>query len=233
MSQHPGAVTNLEKLRGHMNSLAYNGKSFSQRESDGYVNLGQLCATHGKKQADWGRLKSSNAYLEALSGFTGIPTTDLMTVQNGNATWGHPLVAIEVARWISPAFGVWLDVALLRQSSGLMDIFGASFKTKEQQDNSGFIYLAQASQTQWCKIGMSKQPYKRMQSLQTGNPLEIILIHRIYTFDAIALEKSLHEYFDAYRVRGEWFDLPIECIQEFPIVANQLDAVIEQVCLPQ
>lgn len=100
-------------------------------------------------------------------------------------------------------------------------------------DNSGFIYLAQASQTQWCKIGMSKQPYKRMQSLQTGSPLEIILIHRIYTFDAIALEKSLHEYFDAYRVRGEWFDLPAECIQEFPIIANQLDAAIEQVCLPQ
>ncbi|MFM6021970.1 MAG: GIY-YIG nuclease family protein [Dolichospermum sp.] len=55
----------------------------------------------------------------------------------------------------------------------------------------------------------------------------------MYTLDAIALEKSLHEYFDAYRVRGEWFDLPTECIQEFPIVANQLDAVMEQVCLPQ
>lgn len=117
--------------------------------------------------------------------------------------------------------------------SDLMDIFGDSFNTKGRRDNSGFIYLAQASQTQWCKIGMSKQPYKRMQSLQTGSPLEIILIHRIYTFDAIALEKSLHEYFDAYRVRGEWFDLPAECIQEFPIIANQLDAAIEQVCLPQ
>lgn len=100
-------------------------------------------------------------------------------------------------------------------------------------DNSGFIYLAQAYKTQWCKIGMSKQPYKRMQSLQTGSPLEITLIHRIYTFDAIALEKALHEYFDAYRIRGEWFDLPAECIQKFPIVANKLDAAIEQVCLPQ
>lgn len=92
-----------------MNSLVYNGKSFSQRESDGYINLGQLCATHGKKQNDWGRLKSSNAYLEALSGAAGIPVADLITVQNGNATWGHPLVAIEVARWISPAFGVWCN----------------------------------------------------------------------------------------------------------------------------
>jgi hypothetical protein len=29
----------------------------------------------------------------------------------GNAgTWGHPLVAIEVARWISPQFGVWCNL---------------------------------------------------------------------------------------------------------------------------
>ena len=92
-----------------MNNLSYKGKSFNQRESDGYVNLGQLCATHGKKQNDWGRLKSSNVYLEALSEETGIPVTDLIIVQHGNATWGHPLVAIEVARWINPKFGVWCN----------------------------------------------------------------------------------------------------------------------------
>ena len=90
-----------------MINLSYKGKSFSQRENDGYVNLGQLCATHGKKQNDWKRLKSSNAYLEALSKKTGIPTTDLIIVQHDNATWGHPLVAIDVACWINPKFGVW------------------------------------------------------------------------------------------------------------------------------
>ena len=100
-------------------------------------------------------------------------------------------------------------------------------------NNSGFVYLAQASQTRWCKIGMSKQPYKRMQSLQTGSPLEIILLHRIYTFDMVALEKALHDYYAAYSLRGEWFDLPAECIREFPAIANQLDTAIEQVCLPQ
>lgn len=100
-------------------------------------------------------------------------------------------------------------------------------------NNSGFVYLAQASQTQWCKIGMSKQPYKRMSSLQTGTPLEITLIHRVFTFDMVALEKSLHDYYAAYSLRGEWFDLPVECIREFPAIANQLDTAIEQICLPQ
>ena len=119
---------------------------------------------------------------------------------------------------------------MARPADNLMDVFLSS--NKGHKDCSGFIYLAQASQTQWCKIGMSKQPYKRMQTLQVGSPLEIILLHRIYTFDAIKLEKALHEYYDAYRLRGEWFDLPLECIKEFPAVANQIDAEIEQDCLP-
>lgn len=90
-----------------MSNLSYKGKSFNQRENDGYVNLDQLCATHGKKQNDWRRLKLSNAYLETLSRKTGIPATDLIIVQHDNATWGHPLVAIDIAYWINPKFGIW------------------------------------------------------------------------------------------------------------------------------
>ena len=118
-----------------------------------------------------------------------------------------------------------------KTANSIFDIGNGNWGCK--RDNSGFIYLAQASQTQWCKIGMSKQPYKRMSSLQTGSPLEIILIHRIFTFDMVALEKSLHDYYAAYSLRGEWFDLPAECIREFPAIANELDSTLEQVCLPQ
>ncbi len=103
-----------------MNSLVYNGKSFNQRESDGYVNLGQLCATHGKRFSNWYRLNSSAEYLYALAETLTQKDTQIITPENlviadvdaigGNAgTWGHPLVAIEVARWISPGFGVWCN----------------------------------------------------------------------------------------------------------------------------
>ncbi len=66
-----------------MTILTYQGKAFNQREVDGYVNLGQLCATHGKKLNDWNRLKSSKAYLEALSEDTGIPVSSLIVLQRG------------------------------------------------------------------------------------------------------------------------------------------------------
>lgn len=221
-----------------MINLSYKGKSFSQRENDGYVNLGQLCATHGKKFSNWIRLNSAEEYLSALAETLtqqnepitqqNLIIADVNTIGGNSGTWGHPLVAIEVARWISPKFGVWLDVAM--NSAGFLSKFSHQ---KNQKDDSGFVYLAIASQTRWCKIGMSKQPYKRMSSLQTGSPLEITLIHRIFTFDMVALEKALHDYYAAYSLRGEWFDLPAECIREFPAIANQLDTAIEQICLPQ
>lgn len=35
--------------------------------------------------------------------------SDVDAIGGSAGTWGHPLVAIEVARWISPAFGVWCN----------------------------------------------------------------------------------------------------------------------------
>lgn len=95
-----------------MIDLSFNGKTFTQR-SDGYVNLGQLCATHGKKFHDWSRSKNAKAYLAALAenepGIKDLIITDTDAIGGKAGTWGHPLVAIEVARWISPEFAVWCD----------------------------------------------------------------------------------------------------------------------------
>lgn len=94
-----------------MFDLTYNGKTFNQRESDGYVNVGQLCATHGKQFQDWKRTNPAKEYLETLSAIKGITLIDLVVASRGNeGTWAHPLIAIEVARWISPAFGVWCNI---------------------------------------------------------------------------------------------------------------------------
>ena len=206
----------------------YKGQGISRRD-DGFINLTQMCQANGKRVDVFMKAQKTKDYIECLENSLTHKVVYSEEGVNGG-TWGHPVLASNLARWISIEFAVWVDTNLVDTIK--IDSF-TDFLQSKNQDKSGFIYLAQASQTQWCKIGMSKQPYKRMQTLQTGSPLEIILLHRIYTFDAIALEKSLHEYFDAYRVRGEWFDFPIECIQEFPIIANQLDAAIEQVCLPQ
>jgi hypothetical protein len=106
-----------------MVNLAYNGQTFRQRE-DGFVNLGELCAAHTgkiKQFSNWLRTQSAQDHLKALaetltqSGPHIYTPEDLIVPEvnaiGGNAgTWGHPLVAIEVARWISPEFGVWCNM---------------------------------------------------------------------------------------------------------------------------
>lgn len=98
-----------------MNSLQnfdYNGQLI-QRRADGFVNLTQMAQANEKQINDFFRLKSTKEYLNALESETGIPVTGLYQVFQGGksaqGTFGHPLVALRLAQWISPKFAVWCD----------------------------------------------------------------------------------------------------------------------------
>jgi hypothetical protein len=100
-----------------MADLFYNGCSFEQRDSDGMVNLSAMCRAHGKSIADWARKGGSKAYVAALASVMGFPRSKFLVsnrvgdpAQRG--VWGHPLVAIAVAQWLSPEFCVWLWVSI-------------------------------------------------------------------------------------------------------------------------
>ncbi|MEL4897239.1 KilA-N domain-containing protein [Crocosphaera sp. Alani8] len=93
--------------------LTYNGKSLNQRPENNYVNLSQLCATHGKKLNNWTPSKLGKSYLEALSARTQKSVLELIDTtvggHGGSKTWGHLLAAIGVARWVSTEFGLWCN----------------------------------------------------------------------------------------------------------------------------
>lgn len=57
------------------------------------------------------------------------------------------------------------------------------------------------------KVGVAKNIASRKSNLQTGNPLTLQLLGWINTEDDFHLERRLHNYFGATRVRGEWFDI--------------------------
>lgn len=80
-----------------------------------------MCANHGKAFKDWKKTKSAQAYLKALAeslttSHKDYCPTDLIisTVggSEGSQTWAHPLVAIKVARWISPASSFCLNTKI-------------------------------------------------------------------------------------------------------------------------
>ena len=72
-----------------------------------------------------------------------------------------------------------------------------------------YIYLMRDERTGLVKIGKSQNPQYREKTLQSDNPL-IVLVHSWAGLPAE--EKALHNEFAEKRVRGEWFQLSDEDI---------------------
>lgn len=72
------------------------------------------------------------------------------------------------------------------------------------------IYLIKSSEDSHYKIGVSKNPQKRLSTLQTGNSSQIILISEYKTINAYKIEKVLHRKYSHFQRNGEWFNLSIK-----------------------
>lgn len=59
------------------------------------------------------------------------------------------------------------------------------------------------------KIGVSNDPMRRVDKLQTGSPKPLTLSGIIHSRDAKKMENQLHERFAEQHTHGEWFDLTI------------------------
>ena len=77
------------------------------------VNATQMAKPFGKFTKDWLTNKSTKEFLSTLSTVRTIPLTGLVEVKQGGngeqGTWMHEDVALEFARWLSPAFAIWCN----------------------------------------------------------------------------------------------------------------------------
>ncbi len=101
----------------------WNDAPITRRDSDGYADATAMCQANGKLWADYQRLGRTTDYIQALAAATGLPADQLvLSVKGGPAhlqgTWIHPRLAVDLARWISPAFAVWMDGWFLEAAAG-------------------------------------------------------------------------------------------------------------------
>jgi len=98
----------------------WNGHPIQRRQMDGYVNATAMCKAGDRRWNHYVTNDRTAEYLQALSRSAGIPA-DLLVASIGNGpnhlrgTWIHPRLAVDLARWISPAFAVWMDGWFLEQ----------------------------------------------------------------------------------------------------------------------
>jgi hypothetical protein len=90
---------------------AWNGTPIARRTTDGYVNATAMCKANGKEWAKYRESDRCQTYLDALAETSEIRMFDLIESRpgQGGGTWVHPQVAVDLARWISAPFAVWMD----------------------------------------------------------------------------------------------------------------------------
>lgn len=98
---------------------SWNGTPISRRITDGYLNATAMCKANGKRWKDYRESDRCQHYLDALESVAGISVHALVESRSGGAsgggTWVHPQVAVDLARWISAPFAVWVDGWFLEQ----------------------------------------------------------------------------------------------------------------------
>lgn len=93
----------------------YNGSDITFSSGNGImVNATEMAKPFGKTTKDWLRTKAAEEFINSLSAVRQICPTGLVRVVQGGepelqGTWMHEDVALEFARWLSPAFSIWCN----------------------------------------------------------------------------------------------------------------------------
>lgn len=91
---------------------------------------------------------------------------------------------------------------------------------KERASDKTDLYFIQSKGTGYLKIGRANDCERRLKELQTGNALELRIIH---VFKGMAWrEYELHKLLAQWRLEGEWFhprcigSIPVDMYEQIP-----------------
>ena len=79
------------------------------------VNATQMAKSFGKQPIDWLKTEQSKEFISVFAELKNFSSADLVRVTKGGndkklqGTWMHEDVALEFARWLSPAFAIWCN----------------------------------------------------------------------------------------------------------------------------
>ena len=77
------------------------------------VNATEMARRFNKHPVDWQRLPSTQSLLDTITEVRKSHIGNFIVIsRGGNArggTWFHRDIAIEFARWLSPAFAIWCN----------------------------------------------------------------------------------------------------------------------------
>lgn len=125
----------------------------------------------------------------------------------------HPQTLADQSTWVNESMEDQFIGDQFIEYQSIEDCENKSFAnlSLERKDPQveGYVYLISMQKTQYYKIGMSLDPFSRLQTLQTGNPHTLRRVREKRVPNMLVAESRLHHRFAAWRVPDttarEWF----------------------------
>lgn len=106
------------------------------------------------------------------------------------------------------------NVFRVKGKSNTAGISRARFQLAKPVRRRGLVYLIHALDTPRYKIGKTTVIDIRAETLNRQSPYPVEIVALIPSEDITTDEGALHQRYAAYRVHGEWFELPPEAVEE-------------------
>lgn len=156
------------------------------------VNATQMAKPFGKKPGHWLRLLGTKRFISSLGEVQNIPPAMLVKkIKNGpeHGTWLHQDVALEFARWLSPAFALWSNGQVKNQLAA----GGTAIHLMEQVEQLQQAVLEQARIMEYHDA-----------VLQSKTLITTTVIAKELGMSAVALNKLLHDNNVVYKSNDHW-----------------------------
>lgn len=167
-------------MKTQLCKLNYDGFpiTFEKSDDDVMVNATEMGRRFNKRPVDWLKTQHAREFIKALACVRNCTHDDLVTIKfgsptNGGGSWFHRDVAIEYARDLKPAFGIWCNDRIMELLST-----GHTSMTRNTQPDPLMVEMGQVF-TQFGNVMVLM-----MDSMKQTNTLIQSMMNRIGQYDS-------------------------------------------------
>lgn len=206
----------------------YNGSPITfQKGNSVMVNATQMAKPFEKSPKDFLKTEQTKRFMQALSEVKKILSSDLVKVVYGDngGTWMHEDVAMEFARWLSPAFAIWcndrikelLTIGMTATQPTLEQMIDnpdlvIHLATQLKQEREEKAKLEAQTEQQQATIKIQTEEIKQAapkvsyydNHLQSVNTLTSTQVAKQIGMDAEKLHRKMKEIGILYKQSGQW-----------------------------
>lgn len=189
------------------------------------INATEMAKPFGKNAGHWMRNQSTQEFINELAALRNCKGSDLVQIENGIGCWMHEDVAMEFARWLSPAFAIWcndrikelLTIGITATQPTLEQMIDnpdlvIHLATQLKQEREEKAKLEAQTEQQQATIKIQTEEIKKSapkvsyydNHLQSVNTLTSTQVAKQIGMDAEKLHRKMKEIGILYKQSGQW-----------------------------